>query len=170
MVGLRSIVAACDLDHIERELYADMSTGLLVISDHITVFAPQLGVFNRNRRVHGDRMPLTVSRVMSHGAKSKRVFIAVFRFLEKVENEIAASNVVHQVAEELAAERVVAHVLNDASTVGIGMRLYQISGRGARESTQKQRLQTGVPRGINNRFMTEDGVGREERAQHEEAA
>src|SRR5579863_1424558 len=65
----------------------------------------------------------------------------------------------HQVAEEFVAERVVAHVLDDAAAVRVSVRGFQIVGSRLRKALQEQRLDCFVPRRIHNRFMSEDGIG-----------
>ena len=63
---------------------------------------------DRHRTVHCDRMAFDVRAVMRHSAKRKGELVQVSRFIEQGLNEIGATDVMHQVAEETAAERVVA--------------------------------------------------------------
>ena len=59
---------------------------------------------------------------MRQSPEREGVFVQVVGFAQQVLHEVARADVVNQVAEELAAERIVAHVLQDASGIGIGMR------------------------------------------------
>src|SRR5690348_9639738 len=66
-----------------------------------------------------------------------------------------------QIAEELAAVRVIAHVLNNGATIGKAVRLAQLFGSGIRKTLQEQGLETCVPRRINDGFMRKDRVCRD---------
>ena len=64
------------------------------------------------------------------------------RKLEQVEqelaNKISAANVMHQVAEIPAAERIVAEILDDGASIGVGMRLFDLVIRKSRISLEKR--------------------------------
>ena len=62
-----------------------------------------------------------VSGVVREGAQRKGEFVGILAFLDEFENEITAANIVHQIAEFLVAEWVVAHVLNDCAAVCVSM-------------------------------------------------
>ena len=64
-----------------------------------------------------------------------------------------------EVAEEGAAIRVVAHVLNDGAAVGVGLGATQVFLRGLRIFFQKQGLDVALPRRVDDGFMRKDGVG-----------
>ena len=73
-------------------------------------------------------MALRIGRVVGQRSQREGQFVQRLRFANQVQDEISGTHVMHQVAEELAAKRVVAHVLDDASPVGTGVRLDQSSG------------------------------------------
>jgi hypothetical protein len=58
-----------------------------------------------------------------------------------------------EVAEILAAERVVAHVLNQRTAVGEGMRFFQIIRGSAGESLAEQRSDVILPQQIDDLFV-----------------
>src|SRR5262249_33280729 len=73
-------------------------------------------------------------------------------------DKITAANVVSQICEEMRTQRVVTHVLDDASAVCVRMRFLQIFCRSSRESPQEKRLNRDFPDGVDDRFMRENGV------------
>src|ERR1700683_2472037 len=95
-----------------------MGRGIFVIRHDISVLTPQLRVEKGNSSIYGDSMAVVVRRVMRQGPESKRVVVDVVGIAQQRLDEVAGSNVVNQVAEKLAAERIVAHVLDGASAIG----------------------------------------------------
>ena len=73
-------------------------------------------------------------------------------------NEVSAANVVRQVAELLAAERVVAEVLDDGAAISIGMRLLDLVFRQSRKSLEQQRPDLTLPEQVYNLFVRQNGV------------
>src|SRR4029077_5239130 len=73
-------------------------------------------------------------------------------------NEITAADVVRQVAEELVAVRVVAHVLDDGASVSIGMSLAQIVLGGVGEALLKQWPDMRGPNRVNDGLVRKHGV------------
>ena len=68
-----------------------------------------------------------------------RVFVHVARIANHRLDELTRPDVVHQIAEEMTAERVVAKILDDRSAVGEGFRARQLLGGRARITLQQQR-------------------------------
>ena len=63
-----------------------------------------------------------VGGVVRERAERERVLVDVARLADHRLDEVAGADVVQQVAEEMAAERVVAEILNHRSAVGVGAR------------------------------------------------
>src|ERR1700739_3806360 len=103
-------------------------------------------------------MSRNVGRVVGKGTEGKRIFVQIMRLGDECENEIATPNIVREITKELAAEGIVAHVLNDGASIGIGVGLLQLLRSGAGKALQQQRLYTIGPGCIDDRFMREDGV------------
>src|SRR5271166_61387 len=103
-------------------------------------------------------MSHSIGHVVGKGTECKRIFVQIVRFGDKRENEIAAPNIVREITKELAAERIVAHVLNDGASIGIGMGLLQFLRSRAGKALQQQRLDPIIPCCIDNRFMRQDRV------------
>ena len=67
-------------------------------------------------------MAVVVGGIMSQRADGEGVFVEVLRIMQQGLHEVSAPHVVGQIAEKMAAVRVIAHVLNDRATVGVGLR------------------------------------------------
>ena len=74
-------------------------------------------------------MAVVVGREVRQRAQRERILVEILRLANHVDDEVAAADVMRQIAVELAAERIVAQVLNDAAAVGVGVRLRQIRPR-----------------------------------------
>ena len=74
-----------------------------------------------------------IGRIMRQRAQSERVFVQILRLRDLIQNEIAAADIMHQVAEQMAAERVITHVLNNGAAIGIRVRFAQIVVGSVRE-------------------------------------
>src|SRR5947207_14632894 len=96
---------------------------------------------------------------MRERTNGESVTIEVLRIAQQSLDEIAAADVMREVAEKRAAVRVVAHVLNDGSTVSVGLRPAQVLLGCLRECFQQQRLDVGLPRRIDDGLMRQQCVG-----------
>ena len=65
-----------------------------------------------------------------------------------------------EITEEFISERVVTQILDNRATVSIGVSLEQLIRCRVRESVQEKRLNAVFPRGVDNRFVGQNGVGR----------
>ena len=63
-----------------------------------------------------------------------------------------------EIAEKLAAIRIVAHVLNDRSAIGVGVGLAEIVGGRIGETLLEQGYDVRRPGGINDSFVGQHGV------------
>jgi hypothetical protein len=95
---------------------------------------------------------------MRQSAQGKCVFIQVFGFCEKRKDEIAASDIMGQVAEEFAAKRIVTHVLDNRAAINIRMGLQEIFWVRIRETLQELRHNVVLPGCVDDRFMGQDRV------------
>src|SRR4051794_29030125 len=88
--------------------------------DGVTVLCPELGKFLRDGSIHG-RMSGDVSRVVRKRTQGKGILVDVASLGEQRPNKVAATNVMHQIAEESVAEWVIAQVMDQASAVGVAV-------------------------------------------------
>src|SRR5262245_45769061 len=98
-------------------------------------------------------MSLRIRRVVGQCAQGESILIAVARFADQVENKVAAAHIVHQSAEELAPKRIEAHVLNNAPAISVRMGPDQLVWRRTWKAPENQRLQTVVPRRVDNSLV-----------------
>ena len=73
-------------------------------------------------------MSCSIGGVVGKGSQRKRILVQIVGLGDERENKIAAANIVREIAEELTAEGIVTHVLNDGASIGIGMGLRSCSG------------------------------------------
>src|SRR5208337_4463609 len=73
-----------------------------------------------------------------------------------------------QIAELLAAEWVVAEVLDDRAAVGIGMRLRNLVFRQRRKSLEQERPDLVFPEQVDNFLMRQDGIRKRATAAHQQ--
>jgi hypothetical protein len=74
-------------------------------------------------------------------------------------NEVAAADVVSEIAEEFVAVGIVAEVLNDGATIGEGMSFAKIVGSGVGIAFEEEFLNIGFPCAVDDGFVGEDGIG-----------
>src|SRR5713226_8306437 len=95
---------------------------------------------------------------MGERAHAESVLIEIFRVSQQSQDEIAAANVMCEVAKKGAAVWVVAHILNDGAAVGVGLCPAQILLGRLREFLQQQRPDVRLPSRIDDGLMGEDCV------------
>ena len=98
---------------------------VLCVPDGFAVLCSQLGILNRNGRVHR-RMAGDIGGIVCQRAKSKGVLVRVLALQQQFQNEVTAANVVHQIAELHTAKRIVAKILNDGAAIRISVGLLQL--------------------------------------------
>jgi hypothetical protein len=74
-------------------------------------------------------MTVIVRDVMGQRSEGEGEFIGVLRLPDQRQHEIAAAKIVHQIAEQLASEWIVTHVLDDGPAIGIGVGFTELIGR-----------------------------------------
>src|SRR5580658_1905622 len=104
-------------------------------------------------------MAVVIRDVVGEGAQRESVVVQILRIADQGADEIGSADVVSEVAEKLAAERVVAHVLNHGAAIGVTVRRLQLFGGGVGKSRKKKRFDRVVPGGVNERFVRENPVG-----------
>ena len=82
-------------------------------------------------------MPCSIRGVVGESTQRKCISVQIVGLGDKRENEIAAPNVVREITKELAAERILAHVLNNGASIGVGMGLEQLLRSRVGESAQE---------------------------------
>ena len=128
VVLLRRVAILGDLHHVESELRLQMRGVVLRVPTELPYFARNLGYLNGNGPVNG-RMAGDVGGIVRQRAQGKGVLVGILTLREQLANEIAAANVVHQIAEFDAAKRIVAKILNDGAAIGISVRLREFGLR-----------------------------------------
>jgi len=160
LVGVRQKRTADRVHDVERELDDDVLARCLSVGHHVAVLLLEFWIHDRHRDVDRFRMTARVVGVVGERAERKRKLVDVTRIAQQRFDEIAGADVVHQVAEELVAERVVTEILNHRAAVRERARTYEILRRCARETLLEQWFEKFVPGDVDRRFVGEDRIGR----------
>jgi hypothetical protein len=112
-VRIGGVTAFGDLHDVETEFRLEMFDRRLIVGDVVAEFGFQLWVKNRDSVIGGDAVAVVVGCVMGESAQGKSVFVKRRGIAEKLLDEIAGANVMDEIAEQMAAERIVAQVLDD---------------------------------------------------------
>ncbi len=157
MILLRRVTLLGHLCHVEAEFCANMGGLVLRVQNNRTKLRAKLRISNCNCLVHR-RVPCDVRCVVRQCAQRKGVLVGILTLFDEFEHEVAAAHIVHQVAELLIAEGIVAHVLDDCSAIRIGVRLPHLLVREPGIARQDHRPQLIVPQQIDNLFVCEHGI------------
>ena len=101
---------------------------------------------------------------MRQPAKGERELVYVLRVVDQLHDKVAAADVMEQVAEKFVAGWIVAHILNQAAAVGIGVGAAQVIFCGIGITLQKETLEVALPHKVNYLLVGEHGVGRQRRS------
>jgi len=132
---------------------------VVLIRNAVAVFLPQPRIQNRNGSVGAEAVTIVVRGVMRERADGESVLGDIFGVSQQRLDEIAAADVMREVAEKRAAVGVVAHILNDGSAVSVGLRPAEIFLGCLWELFQEERLDVRLPSRIDDGLMRKDGVG-----------
>src|SRR5439155_8522304 len=134
---LRCVLPASQLDHVKAEFGLEMSSGIVLISDFVAVFLTELGVNHRYGSIHSQRMAGVVGGVVRQSSQCESVLVHILRFPDHRNHMIAAADVMDQVAKELAVERIIAHVLENRSSVSVSVGFAQLFFRSLRKALEQ---------------------------------
>ena len=118
---------------------------IFVVGDERTVLLFERWEADGGGGIDGVVVADVVAEVMRHGSQGEGVFIGIARIAQEGSNEIAAADVVGQVAEEFVIKRIVAEILNSATAIGIGVSLAQLRCSDGGEAGFEERFERGFP-------------------------
>src|SRR5438105_7336217 len=104
-------------------------------------------------------MRANIGGVMSQCPERESIFVKVGSLTNKVRHEIAAARVMRQVAEEFAAKRVIADVLNQTAPIRESMRSAKILRCGRRKTFAQDWLNFVLPNNVDDLLVSEKGIG-----------
>jgi len=132
--------------------------GMVVgVPDGLAELGAQLGVLEGDGLVYGG-MAGDIGSEVSECTESKGVFVGILALQEQLADEIAAANVVQQIAEFHAAKGIVAEILDDRASVGVGVCFGELSLRKRRESLEEEWTKITGPEQVYNFLMGKNGV------------
>src|SRR4029077_4425548 len=168
VIAVWSVAFPRDFEYVKSKFGLHMPQPAVLIGNAVAELLPQAGIQNRNSSVSAEAVTVVVRRVMRKRAGGESVLIEIFRIPQQREDEIAAADVMREVAEKGVPVRVIAHILNDGAAVGVSLRSAQIFFGCLREFFQQQRLDVRLPNRIDNGFVREDSVGVNGRRQRQQ--
>src|SRR5437868_11032748 len=113
------------LHDVEAELCADVRFGILCVRYLVTKLLLKLRKLKCNDMVYR-RMTGGIGSVMREGPESEGVFVKIGGLTHEGLDKVSAAHLVRKVAEVFVSERVIAHVLDHAAAVRIGVCLAEI--------------------------------------------
>ena len=158
-ISVGGVALIRDFEDVEAEFGFQMSGGIFGVGDDVAVLVLQIGIEHRDGAIDGDGVAVVVCGVVGERAEREGVIVEILRIVQEGADEIGAANVVHDVAEFVAAVRVIAQILNDGAAVGVSVGGAEFVVRGVRKACQEQRADAFFPGGIDDGFVSKDGVG-----------
>jgi hypothetical protein len=157
VVLLRSVPILRDLDSVEAEFCFQVSRLVLGIADGLAIFRAEFGILDGdcliNRGVAGD-----IRCIVRQGAKRKGVLVNILTLEQQLANEVSAANVVHEVAEFLTAERIIAEILDDRPSIGISVGLFELIFRQSGKPLEQKGLDLIGPEQVDDFLVRKNGV------------
>src|ERR1700758_3520485 len=101
-----------------------------------------------------------IRRIVRQSAQRECVFVDVLALDQQLANKVSATDVVHQIAELPATERVVAEILDEGASVGVGMRFFKLVCRQSGKPLEDQRLDLIAPQQVDDLLVSENRVCR----------
>jgi len=117
----------------------------------------QLWILDRDGMVDG-WVSRDVGRVVGQGAEREGKLVGVLTFKYQLANKVSAANIMDQVAEFDGTKRVVAEVLDDGPSVGVGMRFFDLVVGQVRIPAEEEGTKCIAPEQVDNLLVREDGV------------
>ena len=146
------------LQHIEAELGSQVFAAPFLIGHHGAELLAQFRELDGHGAVD-EWVAMNIGNIVRQRSCSECQFIDVGRFEKQILLEFAGAHIMRQVAEQMASEGIVAHILQHRTAVGIGVRLAQFLQSRLRIAAQQQRPNTIVPYQIDQLLMGQNGVG-----------
>src|SRR5262249_36025349 len=113
-------------------------------SDLGAIFLKQFGELKGDSGIHR-RVAADVRGIVAQSSQSECQLVYVLCVVNQLHDKFAAAHIVKQITEKPVAGRIVAHVLNQAAAIGIGVGLAQIVFCGIGKTVQQEALDVTLP-------------------------
>jgi len=127
------------------------------VFDGIAVLRPKLGILNSNGLIDC-RMSGDVRSIVRKRAQREGVLVGILTLQQELSHKVTAANVVHQIAEFHAAERIVAEVLDDSAAIRVTVCFLELLFRQRWKSLEKKRLQFIGPHQVHDFLVRQHGI------------
>src|ERR1700693_2526237 len=121
MVAVGGVAPVRYLQNIESKLGLYVRQRILLVGNRVAILLFQFWVQDRYRAIGAHAVTVVVGGVVSQRAEGKRIVVEVLGIAQQSQDKVSAPHIVRQVAEEKTSVRVVAHVLDNGSAVGIAV-------------------------------------------------
>ena len=147
-----------DFVDVEGKLGTDVLVRALGVVDVGAVFGGERGERSANRWVDGLGVAEGVAEVVGERANGEGDVVGAFGVTEEGADEVAGADVVKEVGEDGLAEGIVAKVLNDASSIGVGAGVAELGGGEIGVALEQEGLDGVGPGKVDKLLVSEDGV------------
>src|SRR5581483_1572738 len=153
VITVRSVALSCHFQNVEAKFCLNVFEFALLVGDKVSVSFFEAGIQNGNRAVRAQPVALIVRGIVRKRTQGEGILVEIPGVPQEGNDEITAADIVRQVAEKMAAIRVVTHVLNDGAAVRISLRRTQLLGCCAWKALKQRGLKIGFPCGIDDRLV-----------------
>src|ERR1700731_191871 len=113
-------------------------------------------------------MPGDIRGIVRKRPQGEGVLVRILALQYQLANEVAAANVVHQIAEFHAAKGVVAEVLDDGASIGVAVRHLELVFGERWKSLEEKRAKLIGPHQVYDLLVGENRVSERATAAHED--
>src|SRR5258708_28609318 len=106
--------------------------------------------------------------IVRERAQGEGLLVCVLALQQQLANEVAAANVVHQIAEFHAAKGIVAEILDDGAAIDVAVRFFELVFRERWKSFEEKWAKVIGPHQVYDLLVGENGVGERATTAHED--
>src|SRR5438477_8870047 len=126
MIIFRLVMASRHLENVEPKFRLDVRCWVLLVGYYVTILTAQFWIVDWNGAICADRMAVIIGGVVRESSQGKCILVGVLRFRYQGFNKISCPYVVEQIAEVLFRKRIIAHILDNAASIGISVRVAEL--------------------------------------------
>ena len=147
------------LQNVESKFRLHVRELVIFVRHGVAVLRFQPGIQERNRTIGADVVTFIVCGIVSERPQRESITVEIPGIMDEGQDEVSAPHIVHQVAEEKASVRIVAHILDNRPAVSVAVCFFQLLGRGLGKTLQQHGAYARVPCAVNDRLMSKNGIG-----------
>jgi len=157
-IGWRRKSVIGEFIDVEGKLGSNVAVRALAVRHRVSVLALQIGEFDRSGGIDSFRMTDSVAQLVREGSDGECVLVDRAGISKEAGNEVGGAGVMRQVAEQLFAKGIVAHVLDGGTAIGVGVGLVPLPFGRTGKTRQEKRPDGLVPCQVKQFFVGKNGV------------